>query len=126
MFGSAICVYSASKNKKNQTYKKVHAILTDIHKFDGKKVFLEGCLILEFEGDAIYSDVESCDSRNYETSLWVNLSKEFKNYESPKTRKLKVKIEGVVSLKNKGHMGLWKGSLNNVKIISAEEIASSQ
>ena len=111
----------ARKKKSVVKYIQISEVVANPSKFEGKKVYLEGCLNLEFESNAIYPDINSCE-RNYKKGLWVSLSEKFQNFESPHRRRLKVKVEGVVASKDNGHMGLWPAALHNVKIISSEEV----
>lgn len=80
--------------------------------FDGKKVRLIGYVRLEFEGDSIYLHRDDARQRNFKNGLWLDV-------EMPQKRRTSINnryalVEGVFSMEERGHMGMWSGAIKSV------------
>ena len=81
--------------------------------FDGKQVRVKGFARLEFEGTAIYVHREDYLQGITKNGLWLDV--EFNSKKSgPSTNNRYVIVEGVFSMKNRGHFGLWSGSILSI------------
>ena len=97
----------------------IAALIARPEVFDGKAVRIIGFINFEFEGDAIYlskGDWEHSINRN---ALWVELSEEtvgrsFVGGRDGRPNKRYVIIEGTFRAKNRGHLGLFSGAIEQV------------
>lgn len=83
--------------------------------FDKRLIRVEGYLNIEFEGNALYLHREDYDLGITENSIWVDIAK--KDIVSPffqNCNKKYVLIEGVFDAKNKGHKGVFNGSITQI------------
>lgn len=80
--------------------------------FDGKKVRLIGYVRLEFEGDSIYLHRDDARQRNSKNGLWLDVDMPQKRRTSINNRY--ALVEGIFSMEEQGHMGLWSGSIKSV------------
>jgi len=85
-------------------------LIANSEKYHGKKVIITGYLNLEFEGNGIYLHKDDYLNSVYKNGLWCNIN--IVKYE--KFNKKYVVIEGVFNANNKGHMGLWSGSIEKI------------
>lgn len=86
-------------------------LIADPGTFDGKRVLLSGFLHLEFEGNAIYLHRDDWIHGITENALWVS----FAPGGSTKSCQNKyVSIEGTFSAAERGHMGLFSGTLKDI------------
>lgn len=81
--------------------------------FDGKLVRVRGFARLEFEGTAIYLHREDYLQGITKNGLWLDVEPDAKN-RAARANNRYVIVEGVFSMANRGHLGLWSGSINNV------------
>jgi hypothetical protein len=83
--------------------------------YDGKTIQVIGYLHLEFEGNAIYLHKEDYQNGLTENAFWVSFSKKLKNQKQIMNYNNQyVIIIGTFKMKNKGHMGLFGGTLENI------------
>ena len=88
------------------------SLLATPEKFDGQLIRVCGFLRLEFEGNALYFHKEDYDHGLYQNSVWVNLA------ESKENMKLNLRyvfMEGVFRAKDHGHLGLFGGTIDQIK-----------
>ena len=104
-------------------------------KFHNKTVILEGFLVLEFEGDAIYLSEEDAKHAISKNGIWLSIDykNENKILEYYKHNKSYVLVEGIFDAKSLGHGALFSGTLKeisrieqtpirNIKKMSAKEL----
>ena len=88
------------------------SLLANPKAFDGKRVRLIGYVRLEFEGDSIYLHQDDARHAIYKNGLWLDVDI------PPKQRsaidKRYALVEGVFSMQEQGHLGLWSGSIKGV------------
>jgi hypothetical protein len=106
-------------------------LIANPEKFDGKTVIVEGVTNVEFEGNAIYLSKEHWKHSIPSFGVWLDLDPKL-----AKDRKwangLYCVIKGTFRAGDKGHMGLYGGSLTEVSMfvvreaISPEEVSKRQ
>lgn len=93
------------------------AIVANPDLFDGKRVRVEGFLILEFEGDSLYLDKSAYEASLTRNALWIGAPA----WADPRTQRgltrRYVFVEGTFNPRHHGHMGAWPGALENVRLI---------
>jgi len=86
-------------------------IIADPERYNGKEVNFGGYMSLEFEGSAIYLSKDDWHNLVTKNGLWCAIDltayKEFDNKY--------VFIEGKFDMTNHGHLGLWSGSIKEIK-----------
>ncbi|GAB5562454.1 MAG: hypothetical protein SynsKO_41010 [Synoicihabitans sp.] len=90
-------------------------LLGSPEEFHGKRIRVIGFVHLEFEGDGIYLHREDFNQRIYKNGLWISALPEVRE----KLQSLNdryVFVEGIFRTDQKGHMGLWSGSIMDVSI----------
>jgi hypothetical protein len=90
-------------------------LISNPEKFDGKYVRLIGFVRVAFEGDAIYLHEDDYKYGLTKNGLWLNLTKDIYEKEGQKFDRKYVLVEGTFSAKNRGHMGLFSGGIDNIK-----------
>ncbi len=90
-------------------------LIANPEKYDGKRIQVIGYLNLQFEGNAIYLHEEDYKKHISENSFWVNFSQKLTRNTNIKMFSNKyVIIIGRFSAKQKGHMGMFGGTLNDI------------
>jgi len=90
-------------------------LIANPEKYDGKRIQVIGYLHLEFEGNAIYLHADDYKKHIYENSFWVEFSPKLTKKINPKNFNDKyVIIIGRFSAKQKGHMGMFGGTFNDI------------
>jgi len=79
--------------------------------FDGKRIRTFGYIHFEFEGNGIYLHQEDYTRSLYVNGLWVNLAK---NSSPTGCQDRYVLVEGTFRARDRGHMGLWSGAINDI------------
>ncbi len=84
-------------------------------KYDGKRIQVIGYLHIEFEGTAIYLHKEDFENHISENSFSVNFSKKLTKKKNIQIYNNKyVIIIGTFKMNDKGHMGMFSGTLDNI------------
>jgi hypothetical protein len=81
--------------------------------FDGKQVRVKGFARVEFEGNAIYLHRDDYLHGITKNGLWLDLEMSSSKSASSANKRY-VLIEGVFSMKEQGHFGMWSGSIKHV------------
>lgn len=90
-------------------------LIANPEKYDGKRIQVIGYLHLEFEGNAVYLHEEDFKHSMSENSFWVNFSSKLTKKQDPKKFSDKyVIIIGTFKANEKGHMGMFGGTLDNI------------
>jgi hypothetical protein len=89
------------------------ALIATPEKFDGKTVMVVGFLRLEFEGNCLYMHKDDYEHGIMKNGLWVFRNSVI-NAKSEALNMHYVLIVGTFEAKQKGHMGLFSGSLINI------------
>jgi hypothetical protein len=89
------------------------SLISDPQRFDGQLIRVIAFLRLDFEGNVLYLHREDYEQAILPNGIWIALTDEQKT----KAKKLSnsyVIAEGTFSSKDKGHKGMWSGSLHDV------------
>ena len=90
-------------------------LIVNPEKYDGKRIQVIGYLHLEFEGQAIYLHEEDFKHSISENSFWVNFSSKLTKKQNPtKFNDKYVIVIGTFKAKEKGHMAMFGGTLDNI------------
>ena len=106
-------------------------LIASPEKFDGKSVIIEGVINLEFEGNAVYMTKEHWKHSGYSFGIWLEADDKLARGWRW-ANGLYCVLKGTFKADDRGHMGLWMGSLTDVLILdlreslSPEEIAERQ
>ena len=90
-------------------------LIANPNQFDGKLVRFIGFVNFEFEGDAIYVHEEDYKSGITKNALWLNLTDACCKNASHDINRVYVIVEGTFNAKKYGHMGLFSGTIENIK-----------
>jgi hypothetical protein len=89
-------------------------LIADPERFDGRLIHVIGFLRLEFEGNVLYLHREDYEQGILGDGIWVDVTPEIK--QQSKTLNMNyVLMEGVFSSGDRGHMGLWSGTIEKIR-----------
>ncbi|MFY9561863.1 MAG: hypothetical protein WAQ52_16635 [Terriglobales bacterium] len=101
-------------------------LLANPELYNGKFVRVNGFLVLEFEGTALYLHREDCEQILMRNAVWLDVPSEVWERKYELTERYVV-IEGVFRADCRGHMDAFGGAINPVQDIrpthSREEIS---
>ena len=89
-------------------------LLADPLKYDRKQVQVIGFLRLEFEGDALYLHREDFDHAIYKNAVWIVRPSDLSEKQMIEVDKKYVICEGTFMARDRGHMGMFSGSLTHI------------
>lgn len=107
-------------------------LIVNLQKYNGFKISVTGYIHIKFEDCAIYLTKVDADYLNGTNSLWVNFNDNVKTstmkFEDRNNNNIPIKyfdckyvsITGIFNLNDKGHMGMFAGSIDSVETISEE------
>src|SRR5882724_1091506 len=82
--------------------------------FDGKLIRVIGFLRLEFEGNVLYLHREDYENAILGDGIWVDVTPVIKK-QSATLNMNYVLLEGIFSAGERGHMGMWSGTIKQVR-----------
>ena len=88
-------------------------LIANPKEFDGKLVRVIGFARLEFEGNAIYLHREDHLQGITKNGLWLDVESALKKATTRLSDRYVI-VEGVFSMSDQGHMGLWSGSIQKI------------
>jgi len=88
-------------------------LLAKPQEFNGKRLQVIGFIHLEFEGNAVYLSQEDFQHGIDKNGLWLSISETELN-DLEKINNSYAVVEGTFNAKNKGHVGMWSGSIENI------------
>lgn len=88
--------------------------------FDGRVVRFEGATNIEFEGNAIYMSKEQWKAQVASFGIWMDVSDELTRSKRWLNGKYCI-VEGTFHANNRGHMGLFMGSLSDITLFHQRE-----
>lgn len=88
-------------------------LIASPEKFDGKLIRVIGFLRLEFEGDVLYLHREDYEYAILGNGIWVEVTPEMTKRKA-KLNMHYVLLEGIFSSKERGHMGMWSGTIKKI------------
>jgi len=90
-------------------------LIANGQKYDGKKVFVKGFIVVEFEGNAIYLSRDDCEQGNTKNGIWLAFSKDSLDGKSVQDfNRSYGGLFGTFDTKNYGHLGLFSGTLKGI------------
>jgi hypothetical protein len=89
-------------------------LIANPEKFDGRLIRVIGFLRLEFEGNVLYLHREDYDNAILGDGIWVDETSEM-NKQRAKLNMSYVLLEGIFSSRERGHMGMWSGTIKEVR-----------
>jgi len=114
---------SAKKKNPPALIVKLELLVEKPFDYDKKNIITEGCLTTGFENVGIYFNDKDCMASEAKHGLWVSLPKNSDLlFYYPKEKTYRVKLSATMNAKNKGHMGMWQGTLERVNIITSKEL----
>ena len=92
-------------------------LIANGEKYENKLVRIIGFVRFEFEGNAVYLTQEDYEHDLTSNGLWISLSEDFSKSQKDIKQfdKKYCLVEGVFTMKNKGHMGLWSGAVEDIR-----------
>src|SRR5450755_262932 len=89
-------------------------LIANPEKFDGRLIRVIGFLRLDFEGNVLYLHREDYDNAILGDGIWVDETSEM-NKQRAKLNMSYVLLEGIFSSRERGHMGMWSGTIKEVR-----------
>ena len=89
-------------------------LIASPEKFDGKLIRVIGFLRLEFEGNVLYLHREDYENAILGDGIWVDVTPVVTK-QSATLNMNYVLLEGVFSAGERGHMGMWSGTIKQVR-----------
>ena len=89
-------------------------LIANPEKFDGKLVRTIGFLRLEFEGDVLYLHREDYENAILGDGVWVDVTPAMSKQKAT-LNMCYVLVEGVFSSRDRGHMGMWSGTIKQIR-----------
>jgi len=89
-------------------------LIANPERFDGKLVRVVGFLRLEFEGNVLYLHREDYDHAIVGNGIWVDVTPEIIEHKEALQMHY-VLLVGIFDSKDRGHMGMWSGSLTRIQ-----------
>ena len=101
--------------KDDVTDVSIIQLIANPEKFNGEYVRLIGFVRLEFEGNAIYLHREDYEYGLTKNGIWLNITQDCCGNDPQEFDLKYVLVEGTFNAENYGHMGLFSGSIENIK-----------
>ncbi len=89
-------------------------LIANPEKFNGKRVRVIGFLRLEFEGDVLYLHREDYENAILGNGIWVDVTPAITKQKASLNMNY-VLLEGVFSSSDRGHMGMWSGTIKQIR-----------
>ncbi len=122
--GAARAPSSPAFDERDYENVSLVALLADPQAFHGRKVGVEGFLTLQFEGNGLHLDRQSFVAGIRRNAIWVDQPAWLPvNYDRSFARRYAT-VYGAFDATEKGHMGLYSGTLFDVQKITPTATAS--
>ncbi|WP_256080403.1 hypothetical protein [Massilia sp. YIM B04103] len=117
-----VALFCVGTNAKSSELGDVSMIqlIANPQQYDGKPIRLIAFLNLEFEGNALYLHREDFDKSLLSNAVWISLD----DQQTRAAKKLNggyVLVEGIFNAKDRGHLGIFSGSIQRVTRIQSWE-----
>src|SRR5437660_12134564 len=89
-------------------------LIANPDRFDGKLIRVIGFLRLEFEGDVLYLHREDYENALLGDGIWVDTTPEVMKQKAALNMNY-VLLEGIFSSSDRGHMGMWSGTIKQIR-----------
>jgi len=100
-------------------------LIANPQKFDKKTVRFQGVVNIEFERNGIYLSKEHWENSVTSCGIWLDIDPKLAKSRKWANGKYFI-IEGVFHAEDKGHMGLWMGSISNITLLQVHEVVTPQ
>lgn len=112
------CVITALLVAPIQAQEPINVTLVQLiaspEKFDGRLIRVIGFLRLEFEGDVLYLHREDYENAILGDGVWVDTTPAIMKQKTTLNMNY-VLLEGVFSSGDRGHMGMWSGTIKQIR-----------
>jgi len=111
------CIWTTAKSNELSDVSMIQ-LIANPHQYEGKPIRVTAFLNLEFEGNALYLHREDFDRSIISNAVWISLEDD----QLRMSRKLSggyVLVEGIFTAKDRGHFGLFSGSIQHVTRIQS-------
>lgn len=106
------CIWATAESSELSDVSMIQ-LIANPQQYDGKPIRVIAFLNLEFEGNALYLHREDFDRSIVSNAVWISLEDD----QVRTSRKLSggyVLVEGIFSAKDRGHFGMFSGSIQQV------------
>jgi hypothetical protein len=114
-----MCICGAARSTELRDVSMVQ-LIANPQQYDGTAIRLIAFLNLEFEGDALYLHREDFEKSIPLNGIWISLTDQ-QAHASKKLSGGYVLIEGTFSAKDRGHLGMFSGSVQTITRIQSWE-----
>jgi hypothetical protein len=120
MLFAALVLLPASASPTDIRDVSMIQLIANPERYDGSPIRLIAFMHLEFEGDALYLHREDYEKSLHENAIWIRLTDE-QMRTSQKLSGGYVLVEGTFRAKDRGHFGMFAGSVDNIARIQSWE-----
>jgi len=89
-------------------------LIANPEKFDGKLIRVIGFLRLEFEGNVLYLHREDYENAILGNGVWVDVTPAITKQRATLNKNYVI-VEGIFSSSERGHMGMWSGTIKQIR-----------
>ena len=105
-----------SQNTNDLESVSIIHLISNPEEYHQKKIRVVGFMNLEFEGNSIYLGKEDSELRITKNGLWLSLTRDKRNeLKADGLHQKYVSLIGIFNMIEKGHKGLWSGSITDVE-----------
>lgn len=117
---TVFALFSASAHATEIRDVSMIQLIANPQQYDGSPIRLIAFLDLEFEGNALYLHREDYEKSNSVNAIWISLTDQ-QGYSSKKLSGGYVLVEGIFRAKERGHFGMFAGSIDRITRIQSWE-----
>jgi len=114
-----MCLWTSAEPSELKDVSMIQ-LIANPQQYDGKPIRVIAFLNLEFEGNALYLHREDFDKSLLSNAVWISLD-DLQIRTSKKFSGRYVLVEGVFSAKDRGHLGIFSGSIQQVTRLQSWE-----
>lgn len=119
LIAALLCLCMSAKSSELSDVSMVQ-LIANPEQYDGKPIRLIAFLNLEFEGNALYLHREDFEKSILSNAVWISLD----DQQMRTSRRLSrgyVLVEGIFDAKDRGHFGMFSGSIQRVTRLQSWE-----
>lgn len=117
---ACLALFAASAKSTEIRDVSMIQLIANPEQYDGSPIRVIAFLNLEFEGTALYLHREDYEKSLASNAIWISLTDQQVN-SSKKLSRGYVLVEGVFRAKDRGHLGMFSGSVERVTRIQSWE-----
>jgi hypothetical protein len=114
-----LCLWTSAESSELKDVSMIQ-LIANPQQYDGKPIRVMAFLNLEFEGNALYLHREDFDKSILANAVWISLDDQ-QIRTSKKFSGGYVLVEGVFNAKDRGHLGIFSGSIQQINRIQSWE-----